>query len=94
MKKDYDNKVVLQMRSLREISGLFIFFYEEILHTKKSIKSKQSDFHSDIFICLKSIKSKQATFTHKKHKMQISDFHSDIFIRLKRGQKDKWLSFS
>ena len=32
MKKDCDNKVIMQMR----VSGQFHFFYEEILHAKKS----------------------------------------------------------
>ena len=39
-------------------------------------------------------KQQQATFTHKKHKIQISDFHSDTFMCLKRGKKDRRLSFS
>ena len=51
------------MRLLRKFQA-FLFFYEEILHTKKD-KMQTSDFHSDIFICLKSIKSKQVTFIHK-----------------------------
>ena len=50
---------------IKEQFQAFLFFYEEILHTKKH-KMQTSDFHSDIFIRLKSIKSKQVTFTHKK----------------------------
>ena len=56
------------MRSLGEISGLFIylfFFFMKRFYIQEKHKMQASDIHSDIFIRLKSIKSKQATFTIK-----------------------------
>ena len=65
MKKDCDNKVVMQMR----VSGqfhIFFFFFMKRFYTKKNHKIQTSDFHTDIFIRQKVLKCKQAFFIHKK----------------------------
>ena len=49
------------------ISSLFIFFYEEILHTKKA-QNANKRLSLRYFYAPKNIKSKQVTLTHKKHK--------------------------
>ena len=64
MKKDCDNKVVMQMR----VSGQFhfFFFFMKRFYTQKNHKIQTSDFYPDIFRRQKVLKCKQATFIHKK----------------------------
>ena len=91
---------------LRTISSLFIFFYEEMLHKKKH-KMQNSDFNSDIFICLKSTKSKQVafthkkaqnvkqvTFTHKKGQMNFTHKKAQMTITHKKAQNVKQVTFT
>ena len=56
---------------IKEQFQAFLFFYEEILHTKKSIKCKQV-----IFTHKKAQNVKQMTFTHKK--AQITFTHKKV----------------
>ena len=67
----------MYMRLFGEFQA-YIFFHEEILHIKKSIKSKQATFTQIFYTPKKHKKHKKATFTHKKHNKQASDLHSDI----------------
>ena len=56
-----------------------LFFYEEILDTKKMHKMQTSDFHSDIFIRVKSIKSKTSDFHSWKSTKRQTSFVLDDF---------------
>ena len=55
---------------IEEVSILLFFYYEEILHARKSIKCKQATF-THIF------------YAHKKHKKHKKQLLLTYFIRLK-----------
>ena len=66
MKKDCDNKVVMQMRVSGQFHFFFFFFFMKRFYTHKNHKIQTSGFYADIFIRQKVLKCKQATFIHKK----------------------------
>ena len=53
-----------------EVSILLFYFYEEILHAKKSIKCKQATFTQIFYAHKKHKKHKKQLLLIKKHKMQ------------------------
>ena len=80
---DETNSIVIQMRLLGKFQAFLFFFYEEILHAQKSIKSIKSrnankpTFTQIFFTRIKTIKSTK------------SDFHSDVFYAHKKHKKHK-----